>query len=65
MLTRGQEKEAKAAKIKREKADQNPRPRKIARPSVGSTQLEVRDDGQVRAASTPTLAEEREIIELD
>lgn len=53
-------------KIKREKEDNNPRPRKKARPSVGDTQLEIDDDGGFRERSISTLpAVEREVIELD
>ncbi|KAK3109587.1 hypothetical protein LTR53_016998 [Teratosphaeriaceae sp. CCFEE 6253] len=50
--------------IKRERTDDSPRPRKVARPMRDSTQLELDDDGQVRETSTPSNAE-REIIELD
>lgn len=51
-------------KVKRERTDDNPRPRKVSRPTRESTQLELDNDGRVRASSTPTLAEQ-EIIELD
>jgi hypothetical protein len=57
------EKEAQI-KVKREQADENPRPRKVSRPSAGDTQLEIDDDGRVRESSTPTIAE-REVIEID
>ncbi|KAK4549817.1 hypothetical protein LTR36_005118 [Oleoguttula mirabilis] len=57
------EKETKV-KIKRERADINPRPRKVARPNANSTQLEVDDNGRVRESSTPTIAEQ-EVIQLD
>ena len=53
-----------AIKIKREHADANPRPHKIAKPTRDSTQLEVDDGGAVRQSSTPT-ANEKEVIELD
>lgn len=53
-------------KIKRERADNNPRPRKVSRPSAGDTQFEIGDDGSVRESSTATLGrQEHEIIELD
>lgn len=52
------------AKIKRECADQNPRPRKVSRPSAGDTQLEIDDDGRVRESSTATLGGP-EVIEID
>lgn len=51
-------------KVKREKMDENPRPKKAARPSQGDTQLQLDDDGNVREDSTETLAA-REIIEID
>ncbi|TKA68034.1 hypothetical protein B0A55_08372 [Friedmanniomyces simplex] len=51
-------------KIKRERTDENPRPRKVARPTRNSTQLELDDDGGVRESSTPSVVP-REIIELD
>lgn len=52
-------------KIKRERADDNPRPRKASRPSHGSAQFEIDDDGRVRASSTPTVKVESEVIELE
>ncbi|KAK5127456.1 hypothetical protein LTR85_006795 [Meristemomyces frigidus] len=55
------EKQAKI-KIKRERADENARPRKVARPNANSTQLEFDDDGGVRASSTPTIAEQVVIV---
>lgn len=65
-LSQAQEKEASRVKIKREKADENPRPRKISRPSAGDTQFEIGDDGGFRQASTSTLApDEKVVIELD
>ncbi|KAK1057011.1 hypothetical protein LTR74_014470 [Friedmanniomyces endolithicus] len=51
-------------KVKRERTDENPRPRKVARPSRHSTQLELDEEGGVRESATPTVAE-REIIDLD
>ncbi|KAK0247167.1 hypothetical protein LTS09_017689 [Friedmanniomyces endolithicus] len=51
-------------KVKRERTDDNPRRRKVARSSRHSTQLELDEEGGVRESATPTLAE-REIIELD
>ena len=51
-------------KIKREHADGNPRPRKVARPGAKSTQLKVDDNGRVRASSTPAVSEQV-VIELD
>ena len=52
--------------IKRKKIDDNPRPRKVSRPSAGDTQLEISDDGDVREGSTSTLAPaEKVVIELD
>lgn len=46
--------------------DDNPRPRKVSRPSAGDTQLQIDDDGNFREASVATLGrEEREVIELD
>ncbi|KAK0270073.1 hypothetical protein LTR35_014321 [Friedmanniomyces endolithicus] len=51
-------------KVKRERTDENPRPRKVARPSRHSTQLELDKEGGVRESATPTLAE-REIVDLD
>ena len=65
-LTSFKEYKDNMTKIKREKADDNPRPRKVARPSAGDTQLQIDDDGSVREESTATLAaEEREVIEID
>ena len=55
---------AAQVKIKREQADENPRPRKLARPSPGNTQLELDDDGGVRESSTATL-EGPVMIEID
>lgn len=53
-------------KIKRERKDENPSPRKVSRPSAGDTQLELDDDGSVRESSIATLdREEQEVIELD
>jgi hypothetical protein len=70
-----QDREAAAAKeqeelamtVKREKkGDHNPRPRKVARPSSGDTQLELDDDGSFRERSTSALPRtEIEVIELD
>jgi uncharacterized protein with von Willebrand factor type A (vWA) domain len=56
-----------AKQIKREmKEEDNPRPRKVARPSPGDTQLELGDDGSFRERSTSALPRaEIEIIELD
>lgn len=59
-----EEAKAAAVKIKREHADDNPRPRKIARPRAGDTQLELDDDGGVREGSTATLPA-LEVIVLD
>ncbi|KAF2480192.1 hypothetical protein BDY17DRAFT_33815 [Neohortaea acidophila] len=53
-----------AVKVKQEHADDNPRPRKIARPRAGDTQLELDDDGGLRESSTATL-QAPEIIVLD
>ncbi|GAB7364864.1 hypothetical protein MBLNU230_g5656t1 [Neophaeotheca triangularis] len=55
---------------KREAADENPRRRKISRPSTGSTQLELEldDDGGSFRETPPSslgLAKRKEIIELD
>lgn len=56
-----------SVRMKREREDDNPRPRKIARPSAASTLLELDDDdGEFREVSTDTLGRvEREIIEID
>ncbi|KAK4496758.1 hypothetical protein PRZ48_012741 [Zasmidium cellare] len=60
------EQEDTKRKIKRERKDENPRPRKVSRPSNGDTQLELDDEGSFRESSTATLdREEPEIIELD
>ncbi|KAK0937568.1 hypothetical protein LTR29_010901 [Friedmanniomyces endolithicus] len=55
---------APSVKVKRERTDDNPRRRKVARPSRNSMQLELDEEGGVRESATPTFAE-REIIELD
>ena len=66
MLTGEQKQNKPKIQIKREKIDDNSRPRKVSRPSVGDTQLEMSDDGDVREGSTSTLAPaERVVIELD
>jgi hypothetical protein len=53
-------------KVKRERKDDNPRPRKAARPTTGATLLALDDENGVRELSTATLEnEEREVIELD
>ena len=52
------------AKVKREQADENPRPRKVSRPNAGDTQLELDDDGRMRERSTATL-EGPLVIEID
>ena len=58
--------EAAAIKVKRERTDDNPRPRKSARPSAGDALLELDDDGEgFRDSSTATLPDERVVIELD
>ncbi|CZT25421.1 uncharacterized protein RCC_11153 [Ramularia collo-cygni] len=56
-----------SVKVKRERADENPRRRKIARPSVGATQLELNEaDGGFREASSETAGRaEVEIVEID
>ncbi|KAK4575240.1 hypothetical protein LTR86_001092 [Recurvomyces mirabilis] len=59
------EKQQAAVKVKRERADNNPRLCKVARPSINSTQLEIDDEGSVREGTASTFAEEREVIELD
>ncbi|KAF2766413.1 hypothetical protein EJ03DRAFT_377022 [Teratosphaeria nubilosa] len=60
-----EELQASATKIKRENPDEIARPRKKARPTASSTQLELDDDGVARASSTPTVAGEPEVIVLD
>ncbi|KAF2160292.1 hypothetical protein M409DRAFT_29147 [Zasmidium cellare ATCC 36951] len=53
-------------KIKRERADENPRPRKVSRPSAGDVQLELNDEGNFQQSSTASLGrKEQEVIELD
>lgn len=53
-------------RIKREKREEEPRRRKVARPTSGATQVEIDDNGHLREGSTPTLAgSEIEVIELD
>ncbi|KAK4909482.1 hypothetical protein LTR49_021761 [Elasticomyces elasticus] len=42
--------------MKRERTDDNPRPRKVARPARSSTVLEFDDDDFVRESSTATFA---------
>ena len=64
ILTFSQSKNDFRVKIKREKADENPRPRKVAKPKAGDTRLEIDDEGFVRESSTATLAGS-EIIEID
>jgi hypothetical protein len=51
-------------KIKREKAEENARPRKVARPMAGDTQLEVDDEGNTHELSISTLAA-REVMEIE
>ncbi|KAK3621164.1 hypothetical protein LTR56_022962 [Elasticomyces elasticus] len=52
--------------MKRERTDDNPRPRKVARPARSSTVLELDDDDFVRESSTATLAQapQAEVIDL-
>ncbi|KAI5359904.1 hypothetical protein Slin14017_G094650 [Septoria linicola] len=60
------EKEALAEKIKREREDDNPRPRKVRRPAAGGTQLEIDGAGSFRETSVAgPLAREIEVIELN
>ncbi|KAK5116688.1 hypothetical protein LTR62_007362 [Meristemomyces frigidus] len=56
--------QAAAVQIKRERSDDNPRPRKGARPSPESTLLEILDDDTVREAWTAALPP-KVVIELD
>lgn len=58
------EDEAKV-KVKRECLDDNDRPRKVSRPNRQSEQLEIDEDGRVRANPTPTKVVKPEVIELD
>ena len=53
-------------KIKREHEEDEPRPRKVARPNASSTQLEFDESGNVvdRATSSAAVAEP-EVIVLD
>lgn len=51
-------------KVKREKSDENPRPKKASKPSRGDTQLEIDVEGNVRESSTANL-DAKEIIEID
>lgn len=65
-LTRTQAAKEMALKVKRERQDDNPRPRKAARPSAGASQLEIDDDGDFQESSTaPWGFVEHEIIEID
>ncbi|KAK4891814.1 hypothetical protein LTR27_009666 [Elasticomyces elasticus] len=50
--------------IKRERTDDNPRPRKVARPNRASTVLEFDDDNSVRESSTATFAPGPEVVDL-
>ncbi|KAK5697157.1 hypothetical protein LTR97_007292 [Elasticomyces elasticus] len=50
--------------IKRERTDDNPRPRKVARPNRASTVLEFDDDNSVRESSTATFAPRSEVVDL-
>ncbi|KAK5710576.1 hypothetical protein LTR15_012905 [Elasticomyces elasticus] len=50
--------------IKRERTDDNPRPRKVARPNRASTVLEFDDDNSVRESSTATFAPGSEVVDL-
>ncbi|KAK5728206.1 hypothetical protein LTR17_012111 [Elasticomyces elasticus] len=52
--------------MKRERTDDNPRPRKVARPARSSTVLEFDDDDFVRESSTATFAQapQAEVIDL-
>lgn len=54
-------------KVKQERSDDNPRPRKVARPSGDSTQLEIDETGNgFQEASVDTVGRvEPEIIEID
>jgi len=54
-------------KVKRERTDDDPRPRKFARPSAGDALLELEEDGEsFRESSTATLpTDEKVVIELD
>ncbi|KAK5729525.1 hypothetical protein LTS12_027332 [Elasticomyces elasticus] len=52
--------------VKRERTDDNPRPRKVARPARGFAVLEFDNDDFVRESSTATLAQtpQAEVIDL-
>ncbi|KAK4951596.1 hypothetical protein LTR10_010573 [Elasticomyces elasticus] len=50
--------------IKRERTDDNPRPRKVARPNRASTVLEFDVDNSVRESSTATFAPRSEVVDL-
>lgn len=65
MLTSWQSQNDSTAKIKRERVETSPRPRKMPRQHTGATQLEVDDDGNVRESATPMVVKTKvEVIEL-
>jgi len=56
---------AESGAVKQEKVDDNPRPRKAARPAPGNIQLELDGDGSFHEGATRVGRDHPDIIELD